>query len=56
LVPRLHYYTHRVAISNHRLLSISDSEITFRWKDYSHDSQQRIMTLAGGVPAASSNM
>jgi hypothetical protein len=45
----LHYlarYTHRVAISNHRLLAISDSGVTFRWKDYAHGSQQRIMTLA----------
>lgn len=33
----LHYlarYTHRVAISNHRLLSIDDKSVTFRWKDY----------------------
>jgi len=45
----LHYlarYTHRVAISNHRLLSVSDSEITFRWKDYAHDSKHRTMTLS----------
>jgi hypothetical protein len=45
----LHYlarYTHRVAISNHRLLAVSDSEVSFRWKDYAHGSRQRIMTLA----------
>ena len=45
----LHYlarYTHRVAISNHRLLSVSDSEVTFRWKDYAHRSKQRTMTLS----------
>ncbi len=45
----LHYlarYTHRVAISNHRLLSVSDSEVTFRWKDYAHSSKQRTMTLS----------
>jgi hypothetical protein len=45
----LHYlarYTHRVAISNHRLLSVSDSEITFRWKDYAHHSKHRTMTLS----------
>jgi hypothetical protein len=40
-------YTHRVAISNHRLLDVSDSHVTFRWKDYAHDSQQRTMTLTG---------
>jgi hypothetical protein len=45
----LHYlarYTHRVAISNHRLLSVSDEAVTFRWKDYAHDNKQRIMTLS----------
>jgi hypothetical protein len=45
----LHYlarYTHRVAISNHRLLAVSDSQVSFRWKDYAHGSKQRIMTLA----------
>ncbi len=44
----LHYlarYTHRVAISNHRLLSVSASEVRFRWKDYAHGSKQRTMTL-----------
>ena len=40
-------YTHRVAISNHRLLDVSDSHVTFRWKDYAHDSRQRTMTLTG---------
>jgi Putative transposase/Transposase zinc-binding domain len=45
----LHYlarYTHRVAISNQRLLSVSDSTVSFRWKDYAHASQARIMTLS----------
>lgn len=41
-------YTHRVAISNHRLLAVSDSHVTFRWKDYAHHSRQRTMTLTGG--------
>jgi hypothetical protein len=44
----LHYlarYTHRVAISNHRLLNVTDTEVSFRWKDYKHRSRQRIMTL-----------
>lgn len=39
-------YTHRVAISNHRLLSVDDREVTFRWKDYAHHSKSRTMTLA----------
>jgi len=46
----LHYlarYTHRVAISNHRLLNVTDREVTFRWKDYTHGGKQRKMTLSG---------
>ncbi len=38
-------YTHRVAISNHRLLSFDGERATFRWKDYAHGSQARQMTL-----------
>ncbi len=38
-------YTHRVAISNHRLLSFDGERVTFRWKDYAHGSQTRQMTL-----------
>jgi hypothetical protein len=38
-------YTHRVAISNNRLLDIDDGKITFRYKDYRHDGQQKTMTL-----------
>jgi hypothetical protein len=38
-------YTHRVAISNHRLTSFDGERVTFRWKDYAHGSQQRLMTL-----------
>ena len=38
-------YTHRVAISNHRLLSVDGDHVTFRWKDYAHHSASRAMTL-----------
>jgi len=38
-------YTHRVAISNNRLLNIEDGKVSFRWKDYRDDSAQKIMTL-----------
>lgn len=38
-------YTHRVAISNNRLLDIEDERITFNWKDY-RDNHQKTMTLA----------
>ena len=45
-------YTHRVAISNHRLLAFDGEHVTFRWKDYAHGNKQRKMTLeADGVPA-----
>jgi len=38
-------YTHRVAISNHRLLAFDGDRVTFRWKDYAHGNKQRRMTL-----------
>lgn len=38
-------YTHRVAISNHRILSMSDGQVRFKWKDYARGSRQRHMTL-----------
>ena len=44
----LHYlarYTHRVAISNHRLVAVTDNTVSFRWKDYRHGSQVRTLTL-----------
>ena len=39
-------YTHRVAISNNRILNIEDGQVTFRYKDYRHGSQQKTMTLS----------
>jgi hypothetical protein len=39
-------YTHRVAISNHRLLNFDQERVTFRWKDYAHGGKQGKMTLA----------
>ena len=41
-------YTHRVAISNQRLLSVDDGKVTFRWKDYANGDRQRTMTLDAG--------
>jgi hypothetical protein len=38
-------YTHRVAISNRRLLSIDPQKVVFRWKDYRHQQRPRTMTL-----------
>jgi hypothetical protein len=38
-------YTHRVAISNHRLLAFDGERVTFRWRDYAHGNTSRVMTL-----------
>jgi hypothetical protein len=38
-------YTHRVAISNHRLVTLSENNVTFRWRDSAHGNKQRLMTL-----------
>jgi hypothetical protein len=38
-------YTHRVAISNSRLLSLENGRVTFEWKDYAHGNQTKPMTL-----------
>jgi hypothetical protein len=39
-------YTHRVAISNRRLIAVGEHSVTFRWKDYRADGRQKVMTLA----------
>jgi hypothetical protein len=44
----VHYlgrYTHRVAISSQRLLSLEQNRVTFRWRDSEHHNKQRQMTL-----------
>lgn len=38
-------YTHRVAISNHRIVSFDGERVTFRYQDYAHGGQPRVMTL-----------
>jgi ribosomal protein L37AE/L43A len=38
-------YTHRAAISNHRLVSLLDGQVTFRWNDYAHGGRRSTMTL-----------
>ncbi len=45
----LHYlarYTHRVAISNHRLVAFKEDRVSFRWKDYAHGGKQKVMTVS----------
>jgi hypothetical protein len=39
-------YTHRVAISNHRLVDFDGTKVTFLWRDYAHGNRKRKMTLA----------
>jgi hypothetical protein len=38
-------YTHRVAISNARLIAVTDRDVAFRWKDYRHHGKAKTMTL-----------
>lgn len=45
VVAYLGRYTHRVAISNDRLLKLKDGQVTFRWKDYRQGSAWKTMTL-----------
>src|SRR5499427_3608428 len=39
-------YTHRVAISNHRLVSFIDGQVTFRWRDSAAHNRQKVMTVS----------
>jgi hypothetical protein len=39
-------YTHRVAVSNRRLVSFRDGKVTFRWRDSAHKNKKRLMSLA----------
>ena len=38
-------YTHRVAISNHRLVSFTNGQVTFRWRDSAHHNELKLLTL-----------
>jgi hypothetical protein len=39
-------YTHRVAISNHRLVSFADGQVTFRWRDSADGNKQKLLPLS----------
>ncbi|HEX8812539.1 MAG TPA: IS91 family transposase [Terracidiphilus sp.] len=39
-------YTHRVAISNHRLVSFTEGKVTFRWRDSAHHNEQKLLTVS----------
>ena len=45
VIKYLGRYTHRVAISNHRLMNFDGEKVTFLWKDYAHDGIWKEMTL-----------
>ena len=38
-------YTHRVAITNRRLVSLHETRVSFLWKDYRHHDKRKVMTL-----------
>jgi len=46
VIEYLGRYTHRVAISNERLVGLRDGAVTFRWKDYRHEQRSKRMTLS----------
>jgi Putative transposase/Transposase zinc-binding domain len=39
-------YTHRIAIANSRLIKLQDGRVSFRWRDYRHGANSKVMTLA----------
>lgn len=45
VIEYLGRYTHRIAISNHRIKSIKDGKVSFTYKDYRQGGQRKIMTL-----------
>ncbi len=45
VVEYLGRYTHKIAISNHRILNLKDGKVTFSYKDYKHGSVKKEMTL-----------
>lgn len=47
VVRYLGQYTHRVAITNQRILSVDEKNVTFRHKDYANEAKQKPITLTG---------
>lgn len=45
LLAYLARYTHRIAVSEHRLVAFNGRHVRFRWKDYRDHNRQKIMTL-----------
>jgi hypothetical protein len=46
LLKYLGRYTHRVAIGNHRIVSVDKDTVCFRWRDYADGNKQKVMCLA----------
>lgn len=46
VVEYLGRYTHRVAISNNRIISIENDSVSFKWRDYKDNSKHKVMTLS----------
>lgn len=46
VIEYLGRYTHRIAISNHRILAVEDDAVTFQWKDYASGNKKRAMTIS----------
>ncbi len=45
VIDYLGRYTHRIAISNHRLIKLEDGKVMFRWRDYADNNKTKVMTL-----------
>lgn len=45
LLSYLGRYTHKIALSNHRVLSCDEKSVTFKWRDYADNNKEKIMTL-----------
>jgi hypothetical protein len=48
VVKYLGRYTHRIAIANNRVVSLSDTQVRFTWKDYADGDKQKLMALKNG--------
>ena len=46
VIEYLGRYTHRVAISNKRILSFENGQVSFKWRDYKDNSRWKVMTLS----------
>ena len=52
MLEYLRRYTHRVAVSNNRLMRCEDDQVSFRYKDYAHGNRRRVLTLEAGDSSA----